>query len=311
MNHDGANPNPSARLAGVISLMLTPFTENGGIDWPAYARYTEWQAARQPAGLFPVCGSSEMMWLTASERSQLVAETIRRAGNLPVIATGNLDPDIHQHADEARRIADLGAAAIVLVPPPQVSGDNARYHDYIASLAAALPCPVLVYEWPLVNNYLMDTQVFAELAREGVIAGIKDTTCTYEGILAKQRVAADAIVYQANTPFMLDSLEMGAQGIMAITSTAQPDLVIALWNAYHSGSGSAHAVHRELVYLDALLRLAYPATAKYLMNLRGVPMSTYTRWPVKLDAEIRKAFDIWYRQHHEADQQPAQGVRHE
>ena len=291
--------------------MLTPFTESGGIDWPAYARYTEWQAARQPSALFAVCGSSEMMWLTASERAQLVSETIRHAGDLPVIATGNLDPDIGQHADEARRIADLGAAAVVLVPPPQVSADNPRYRDYIASLAAVVPCPVLVYEWPLVDNYLMDAQMFAELAREGVIAGIKDTTCTYEGILAKQRVAGGAIVYQANTPFMLDSLEMGAQGIMAITSAAQPDLVIALWDAYHSGSASTHALHRELVYLDALLRQAYPATAKYLMNLRGVPMSTYTRWPVRLDAEIRKAFDVWQRQYDEVDQQPERGTSHE
>jgi 4-hydroxy-tetrahydrodipicolinate synthase len=311
LTHDGERPTTFPALEGVVSLMLTPFTESGGIDWRSYARYTEWQASRRPSALFAVCGSSEMKWLTRTERARLVAETIKFAGGLPVIATGNLDPDIEQHPDEARQMADLGAAAVVLVPPPQVSGDSERYRDYLVNLSGAVPCPVLVYEWPLVDNYLMDTQLFAELARRRVIAGIKDTTCTYEGIAAKQQVAEEAVVYQANTPYLLDALDIGVRGIMAITSAAQPELVISLWEAHQNGATNTRALHRELVYLDALLRLAYPATAKYLLNLQGVAMSTYTRWPVGLTPEIKKAFDVWHHQYLEIDQPSPEGTRHE
>ncbi len=95
------------------------------------------------------------------------------------------------------------------------------------------------------------------------VAGIKDTTCTLEGIRAKQQVAGDAVVYQANTPFLVDALASGVRGIMAITSTVRPDWVLQLWHGFQAGA-DVRALHRELVILDTLLELGYPASAKYL-----------------------------------------------
>jgi len=293
---DHNQSKPSNNLEGVISLMLTPFNNDGGIEWQSYARYTEWQAEKQPSGLFAVCGSSEMKWLTYDERMRLISETVKYADGVPVIATANLDPDIAKHPDEARNAEDAGASAVVLVPPPHVvSGDNDLYFDYLHHMSQQVSCPVLVYEWPQVDNYLMDASVFTRLAEQDIIAGIKDTTCTVEGIHSKQDVARDVIIYQANTAYLSEALDMGVKGIMAITSTAKADLVKAFWEAYHAGDSSATLLHRELVFLDMLLRTAYPATAKYIASLQGLEMSTYTRWDVNLTPETCRSIDVWYQ----------------
>jgi 4-hydroxy-tetrahydrodipicolinate synthase len=277
--------------------MLTPFHQDGGIDWRSYVRYVEWQASKQPSAMFAVCGSSEMKWLTRHERFRLIEETVKHGGETPVIATANLEPDLREHPEEVKHVADLGVAAAVLVPPPQISGDVDRYRDYLINLSEQITCPVFVYEWPQVANHLMDIRLFGELAQRGVIAGIKDTTCTYEGIAAKQQTARDVIVYQANTPYLLNALTLGVGGIMAVTSTTKADLVIALWDAYQNSTDHMVALHRELVYLDALLRLAYPATAKFLVGLQGIEMSTATRWPVRLMPESCKALEVWNQQY--------------
>jgi 4-hydroxy-tetrahydrodipicolinate synthase len=274
--------------------MLTPFNDEGGIDWTAYARYTEWQCARQPSALFAVCGSSEMKWLTRDERMRLIAETVKYADTLPVFATANLDPDPAKHADEMRQIEDLGASALVLVPPQHVAHDNARYFEYLSHLSQSVTCPILVYEWPQVDNHLMDAGLFSQLAKQRIINGIKDTTCTMDGIAAKQRNAGDVIVYQANTPYLIEALNVGVRGIMAVTSTARADLVKAFWDAYQASDESMITLHRELVFMDAILRFAYPATAKYLAGLQGLTMSTYTRWDVQLTLEMRKVLDVWH-----------------
>lgn len=291
------SPGPStltSSFEGVVSLMLTPFDDAGGIDWKTYARYTEWQCARQPSALFAVCGSSEMKWLTRDERLRLVAETVKVAGPLPVIATANLDPDPARHADEARAIEELGVGAVVLVPPQHVAHDKPRYFEYLSRLSQAVTCPVLVYEWPQVDNYLMDAELFSQLAQQRIIAGIKDTTCTVDGIAAKQRAAGDVFVYQANTPYLIEALDMGVRGIMAVTSAARADLVTAFWDAYQAGDEAMVGLHRELVFLDAILRFAYPATAKYLVGLQGLAMSTYTRWDVQFTTEMQKALEVWH-----------------
>lgn len=292
MNAPTLPPPNSPRLEGVVSLLLTPFGADGAIDWAAYDAHVDWQAAHAPAGLFAVCGSSEMKWLSPEERLALASRAVKRAGALPVLATANLGADASAHAEEIHRMAEAGVWGVVLVPPP-FSADRLRYRDYLLTLTASAPCPVVLYEWPMAPNYLMDAALFGELAEAGRVAGIKDTTCTREGIEAKQRVAGDAVVYQANAPFMLEALHMGVRGIMAITSTCRPDLVLKLWHASQSGSAdaaaSAAAIHRELVFLDAVLRMGYPATAKHLVALQGMRMPVGTRAPVTLSAEAAKA----------------------
>ncbi len=289
----GLQDQARLRLEGVVSLLLTPFREDGSIDWAAYDGYVDWQVAQEPAGLFAVCGSSEMKWLAADERRQLAARAVERAQGLPVVATANLDEQIGRHREELLRMADIGISAAVLVPPSEVSHNIERYREYLYALADDVPCPLILYEWPQVPHYLMAPELFGELAQKRLISGVKDTTCTYDGIRAKQEVAADAVVYQANTPLLLDALAMGVRGIMAVTSTARADLVIRLWRQFHEAPEMATAVHRELVFLDALLRMAYPATAKYLVALQGVEMPLTTRWPGGLTAEMARAIEVW------------------
>jgi 4-hydroxy-tetrahydrodipicolinate synthase len=280
------------RFPGVIALLITPFQADGRIDWPAYDAYVDWQASHRPHGLFAVCGSSEMKWLTADERLDLARRAVERAGDIPVVATANLAADIADHVVEMLRMAGTGVAGLVLTPPPQVSGNRTLYRQYIEQMVANAPLPLLLYEWPQVENHLMDADLFAQVAP--LLAGIKDTTCTLEGISAKQRVAGDAVIYQANTPFMLDALEIGVRGIMAITSTVATPWLLQLWDGVQAAA-DMRRLHRELVILDAMLGLGYPASAKHLLVRQGLHMETYTRAAVTLSPAGLRALDAYWQ----------------
>lgn len=278
-------------VQGVISLLLTPFHPDRSIDWATYDAYVDWQLTQEPAGLFAVCGSSEMKWLDLDERLELTRRAVARAGDVPVFATANLGPDSTDHAHEIDLMAATGVTAVVLIPQPALAGTAARYADYLLRLIDGAPVPVLLYEWPQVDNYLLDVAVVSAVAH--AVSGIKDTTCTLEGIGDKLRVATDTVIYQANLPFLVDSLRIGARGIMAVVSTACTDQLVGLWESFRSGSGDLHRRHRELVVLDGLLRQAYPASAKYVVARRGIPMPLTTRWPGPLAAETARALDVW------------------
>ncbi len=289
-------------FGGVYSLLLTPFLENLDIDWPCYERYVAWQLELGPHGIFAVCGSSEMKWLLLEERVRLAASAVRLAGSTPVVATANLERDTARHAEEIRRIADAGVAGVVLVPPPGMGRSQERLGEYFARLIDGAPCPVLLYEWPMVEPHLIDARIYGSLARDHHCDGIKDTTCTMEGITAKIAVRAGSTVFQANAPFLAESLRAGAGGVMAITTTAAADLALEYWEketrtagAGEASGESADALHAQLVLLDcALVRgNAYPASAKHLARLRGVAMGTACRNPVQLVPECSKAIEVW------------------
>ncbi|HUX22845.1 MAG TPA: dihydrodipicolinate synthase family protein, partial [Spirochaetia bacterium] len=276
--------NRRGSFKGVYSLLLTPFREDRSIDWEAYERYLDWQLAQGPDGLFAVCGSSEMKWLTLEERLELSARAVKGAGDTPVVATANLGADLSGHSEELRRMADTGLAGVVLVPPPGLGENQERLGDYFAGVLDSSACPTLIYEWPMVSPYLIDASIYGMLVAQHGLAGIKDTTCTIEGITAKIERTGAATVFQANAPFMLDSILRGADGIMAIITTAAADLTIDFWRAAleqrragadrgpHraepsdlAASPSAARLHEQLVLLDCALGRggSYPASAKY------------------------------------------------
>ena len=288
----------SKRIAieGVISLLLTPFHEDRSIDWTTYDRYVDWQMRQQPAGLFAVCGSGEMKWLTAEERLRLAARAVALADGVPVVATANLDPNPSYHHDEIARMADTGVTGVVLVPQPALASDHERYVEYLLNLIEYSPCPVMLYEWPQVDHYLLDPAVVSRVAPQ--LSGIKDTTCTMPGISDKLRAAGDTVIYQANLPYLVDALDIGARGVMAVVSASHADRLVALWDSYRAGRDDVPRRHRDLVVLDSLLRQNYPATAKHLVARRGIPMTLTTRWPTDIPAETIKALDVWFDNDH-------------
>lgn len=284
-------------FGGVFSLLLTPFHEDKSVDFDSYERYVAWQVEQAPNGLFAVCGSSEMKWLTLDERLELARVAVEIAGDVPVVATANLLPALDQHRDEVLRMADTGVAGVVLVPPPGLGKEQKKLGDYFAGLLDDSPVPALIYEWPLVSPYLIEAGVFGELAQNHGLVGIKDTTCTMEGITGKIAVKGGATVFQANAPFMLDSIRKGAGGIMAIVTTAASDLVLQFWRQSAGKKfEDAARLHEQIVMLDSTMERggSYPATAKHLCAIRGVSMRVACRNPAPQRPENFKAIELWH-----------------
>ncbi len=72
---------------GVWPVMLTPFTEEGQVDYPALERLIEWYIDNGVSGLFAVCQSSEMFFLSLEERIKIAGFVKEKAaGRVPVIA---------------------------------------------------------------------------------------------------------------------------------------------------------------------------------------------------------------------------------
>src|SRR5690606_21467896 len=130
-------------------------------------------------------------------------------GDTPVLATANLDPDRSKHVDELRAMEETGVAAVVLVPPDGLGTDPAALEAHLGHLAETATLPAFLYEWPQVTPYLLAPDAFGRLVRHHGLRGIKDTTCAVEGITQKIQAAPEAIVYQANTPYLPEAIAAG------------------------------------------------------------------------------------------------------
>jgi 4-hydroxy-tetrahydrodipicolinate synthase len=83
-----------------IPVMLTPFKDNGEIDFDGLTRLTEMYLDAGVKGLFANCQSSEMFELSDDEKLRIVKHVTKIAETrVPVVAVGNFGKTIAKQAD--------------------------------------------------------------------------------------------------------------------------------------------------------------------------------------------------------------------
>ena len=101
---------------GMWPVMLTPLQQNGDVDYPALEELINWYIKEGSSGLFAVCQSSEMFYLSMEEREELT-RFIKKAANgrVPVISSGHVSYSLHDQIQELNGIAEAGADAVILL----------------------------------------------------------------------------------------------------------------------------------------------------------------------------------------------------
>lgn len=281
------------RFQGIYALLLTPFREDGAVDWPLYERYVEWQLSHKPHHLFAVCGSSEMRTLDLEERLKLAELAVHRAGTTPVVATANVETAFEAQKEEIRRMEATGVSAIVLTT--QGLGDeDERLIQYVEEMRLLTSLPVILYEFPGIGPRWIRPSTYKRLVDTGQVIGVKDTTCTMEGITGKLEAAPESHVLQANIPYVLDALRAGAGGVMSTLGATGAPLLLKLWEEVRSRDAAADDTYGLIVGMNSVLGSCFPATGKYFVSLAGIPFPTRTRQGKQLEPAHARAVKAWY-----------------
>ena len=100
---------------GVWPVMLTPFTKENKVDYRALEELIEWYRKGGVSGLFAVCQSSEMFFLSLEERVEIARFVKEKAQGLPVIASGHISDGFEDQVKELRLIGETGVDAVILI----------------------------------------------------------------------------------------------------------------------------------------------------------------------------------------------------
>jgi len=286
--------NDMKQFRGVYTLLLTPFNEDRTIDFNVLEQYAEFQASKKPQHLFAVCGSSEMTSLNIEERLKIAATVVSRAGDIPVVASANLEPSWLAQVEEVKRMEATGVSGFVFVTKGYGNDQN-RMFTYLSELSTYTELPIVLYECPGFSPCTMEAETYGKLVQTGRFVSIKDTTCTMPAIKEKIAVQGESSVLQANIPYLFEAYQAGARGVCATTTTCGTHLFVKMWDEFSNGRiEEAKKTHEHICLLDNAIDSGFCATAKYLVNLQGVPMNWYTRGNQELNPQRLKGLEVWY-----------------
>jgi 4-hydroxy-tetrahydrodipicolinate synthase len=101
-------------MEGIVPVMITPFLDDGEIDYAGRERLIEWYLAHGADALFAVCQSSEMQYLSIEERAELGRFVVGQAED-----GGGVRPrqrhEPYGQIEELTAAAETGADVVVLV----------------------------------------------------------------------------------------------------------------------------------------------------------------------------------------------------
>jgi 4-hydroxy-tetrahydrodipicolinate synthase len=164
-------------LHGVVPPLLTPLTPEYEIDTASLARLVAHQLDAGVSGLFVLGTSGEGTFLTDEQRRTVLSVTVSEvAGAVPVLA-GAVDASTARSAEHVTTAVKAGADGVVCVAPFYAATHPAeidRHFERLASFAGDVP--LYAYDIPSRVHTKLPAEVLIDLARRGVLAGVKDSS---------------------------------------------------------------------------------------------------------------------------------------
>jgi 4-hydroxy-tetrahydrodipicolinate synthase len=284
----------STPIEGIIPVMITPFTEDGAIDYAGLERLIDWYLGHKVDALFAVCQSSEMQFLGLQERGELGRFVVRHvAGRVPVLVSGHISDDIDAQLAELTVAAETGADAVVLVTnhlDPRQQGE-AAFRATLAVLMARLPgdIPLGLYECPAPYRRLLSDSELTHCIDTGRFVILKDVSCDLPTVQRRVALAAGSplAVVNANAAIARPAMRAGSRGFTGVFTNFHPDLY-----RWMRASGEAHPALADrletFLVLSALSEaFGYPVLAKLYHQRLGTFSSIRAR---VIDFDVRERF---------------------
>jgi 4-hydroxy-tetrahydrodipicolinate synthase len=256
-------------LGHVLTAIVTPFREDGAVDFDAFQRLAAYLVDNGSEGLVVAGTTGESPTLDDHERIELIRAAIAAVGDrASVVANTGTYSTVHStHLTEQAH--DAGADAFLVVTPYYNKPPQRGIVAHVEQIARASDRPIVVYNIPsrVVVNIAPETMTrLAEIETVRAVKQAHDDPSEARHIveLGLDLYAGDDVLLQ---PF----LELGAVGGVCVhTHVVGPQVAEQVRAAHEGDLDRARELDRELQPVYELLRVTTnPIAIKAALNLLG------------------------------------------
>jgi 4-hydroxy-tetrahydrodipicolinate synthase len=259
--HATASPfaNPRGRvgfdMSGLTPAPVTPFHEDGSIDFEAIQRLGSWLGSIDGVkGLVVLGHAGEGTFLTEEEQVQVIQAFVKSVDNKVPIIAGITREGNYVAGLEAKRAKEAGAAAGLLYPSHgwlrfgyQKGAPQARYKE----VYEASGLPLILFQYPDVAKCTYDLKTQLDiLAQPGVFAmknGVRNMRRWDTEIPVIRQERPDTYIMSCHDEYLLHT-SFDVDGFLVGYGNIAPEALLELLDA-----GKAHDYPRARQIHDRLL----------------------------------------------------------
>ncbi len=256
----------------VLTAMVTPFTEEGEINYDEAARLADYLVTHGSDGLV-VCGttgeSPTLSWQEEYELFRVVREAV--GGRAKVIA-GTGSNSTREAIEATKKAAQLGLDGSLQVVPYYNKPSQAGLYEHFKAIAQASDLPIMLYNIPGRTGVSLQPETVAKLAELETIVAIKEASGIMDVVSEIRRLTPPHFsIYSGDDSLTLPILSLGGRGVVSVASHLVGPQLQELIQSYAKGQHEqALAYHLRLLPLFKVLFIeTNPVPIKAALAMQG------------------------------------------
>ena len=263
-----------AIFKGAGVAIITPFHEDGSVDYEKFGELIEYQIENQTDAII-VCGTTgESATLTHEEHLDVIRYCVEKVDHrIPVIAgTGsNCTETAVYLSTEAEKI---GADGLLLVTPYYNKATQNGLYQHFKTVADAVKLPIILYNVPGRTGTTIQPETAVRLCKEVEnIVGIKDATGNISQTAHLMSIADGCVdLYSGEDAIIVPILSLGGKGVISVLSNVAPRETHEICSRYFEGDtiGSMELQLKAVPLVEALFSEVNPIPVKKAAQLMGL-----------------------------------------
>jgi len=270
------------KLRGIVTALVTPFTQNGEVDEEALREIVQFQLRSRVNGFYPLGTTGMGPAMETSERKRVAEVVVKETnGRVPVIVqVGASNPNAS--LELARHAEKIGADAVASLTPFYYHPGEDAIIEYYEKISRATDLPLFVYNIPPNTGFNVNAKLLERLSRIPKVVGIKDSSGDFTQLLDYLRIVPDEFnVITGTDSYLFSAFCAGLHGGVSAIANAFPEHFVELYEAYKAKDlEKGKTVQMKMRAIRNALSTPPIAPILETLKMRGL-RSGYVRLPLR------------------------------
>ncbi len=286
-------------IQGSFVALITPFNQDGTIDFGGFQTIIDFQAANGTSAVLFMGSTGETSLLAKEEKRKIISETLKfKKSHMPFFY-GCTGGSTRETIDMVRYAGKEGAdGAILTIPPYIVPPVNDAIH-YFLEVADASEIPIGIYNNPMRVGTDLPADAIIRLADHPNIVIDKEAMgrpSQIAKIAAAKKEISLMCCDSPNLSLVVPTMSLGGHGTANMTGNIAPQemaIISTPWKSFEDALNFRETYLRILPLLDFTYSCINPIPVKSLAKILGLPSGDLRKPYRNLEGEaLRKGAEI-------------------
>jgi len=209
---------------GVYTAIVTPFNEDGSVDYNSLKSLIEEQIESGVSGIVPCGTTGESPTLTREEKLKIIETTVKTVDKRVKVVAGTGGNCTQSSIDLSRSAEKLGVDGVMLVNPYYNKPTQEGLYRHFKAVADSIDIPVLIYNIFGRTGVNLETPTLMRLIDDCKnIRAVKEASGNLDQMRdVIEQSPDDFCVLSGDDGLTFDLIKLGGDGIVSVASNILP-----------------------------------------------------------------------------------------